>query len=60
MLFDLNLDPSEKRNVAEDFPSILHTLNKVAVEHISSFIPPESELEKVDTMLINGTKAYDY
>ena len=60
LLFNLNIDPSEKRNVATAHPAIIEELKVVADEHLASFDPPPSELEKIDTMLRAGTKAYDY
>ena len=39
LLFDLHLDPSEKRDVAKDFDKIVAELKKRADEHLNSFVP---------------------
>ncbi len=58
LLYHLLHDPSELQNVAEDHPDMVQNLRTVAQEHLNSFVPPPSELEKIDTALYNGSKSY--
>ncbi|MDH3651784.1 MAG: sulfatase [Saprospiraceae bacterium] len=60
LLFNLDIDPSEKRNLSVEHPDVITEINKVAHAHLNSFVPPPSELEKLDTMLISGSKKYDF
>jgi arylsulfatase A len=46
LLFNLNTDPSEKFNIAEQHPEILREMEQVLAEHISSLTPVENQLEK--------------
>ena len=46
MLFNLDLDPSEKYNIAEKYPEKVKEIKKIAEDHINSFDPPKSLLDK--------------
>lgn len=46
LLFNLNVDPSEKYNVAKEHPKIIAEIRKVLEEHLSTLIPVENQLEK--------------
>ena len=46
LLFNLDLDPSEKYNIAEKYPEKVKEIKKIAEDHINSFDPPKSLLEK--------------
>ena len=45
LLFNLNVDPSEKWNVAKDHPEVLEAINKLVKEHQSKLEIPASQLE---------------
>jgi len=46
VLYDLNVDPSEKYNVAEQHPEIISEIKNLIVEHKKSVVPVENQLEK--------------
>ena len=46
LLFNLDLDPSEKYNIAEKYPEKVKEIKKIAEDHINSFDPPKSLLDK--------------
>ncbi len=46
LLFNLNFDPSEKYNIAEEHPEVIKEMEKILKEHLSSLIPVENQLEK--------------
>jgi hypothetical protein len=46
LLFNLNIDPSEKYNVAEDHPEIIDEIKQVLAEHLKSVVLVENQLEK--------------
>ncbi|MAM49833.1 MAG: arylsulfatase [Flavobacteriaceae bacterium] len=45
LLFNLNIDPSEKHNIADKFPEKVEEIKKIAIDHLNSFEPPESVLD---------------
>ena len=45
LLFNLNVDPSEKFNIAKKFPEKVKEIKKIAEDHLKSFEPPKSLLE---------------
>lgn len=45
LLYNLDLDPSERLNIAKNNPEIIKQLRQVAKEHTESFTPPPSQLE---------------
>ena len=45
LLFNLELDPSEKYNVANNFPEKVKEIKKIAEDHLNSFKPPKSLLD---------------
>jgi len=46
LLFNLNVDPSEKHNIASEHPDIIASINKILEEHLSTLVPVENQLEK--------------
>jgi len=46
LLYNLNIDPSEKYNIAEDNPEIIEEIKRILQEHISTIDPVENQLEK--------------
>ncbi len=46
LLFNLDVDPSEKYNIAEDNQEIIDEIVKSMEEHVSTVVPVESQLEK--------------
>lgn len=45
-LYNLNVDPSEKYNVADQNPDIVEEIRKMLKDHLASIIPVENQLEK--------------
>jgi len=45
LLFNLDVDPSEKYNIAEKYPEKVKEIKKIAENHINSFDPPMSLLD---------------
>jgi len=45
LLFNLNIDPSEKHNIADKFPEKVEEIKKIAIDHLNSFEPPDSVLD---------------
>ena len=46
LLYNLNVDPSEKHDIAEKHPEIISEIRKILAEHLSTLIPVENQLEK--------------
>jgi arylsulfatase A len=46
LLFNLNIDPSERYNIAADHPDIIEEIRRLKDEHIGSVKPVENQLEK--------------
>jgi arylsulfatase A-like enzyme len=46
LLYDLNIDPSEKYNIAAEHADIITAINKIKNEHLSTLLPVENQLEK--------------
>ena len=46
LLFNLNVDPSEKYNLAADHPEVIAEIRKVLEEHRQKVVPVENQLEK--------------
>ena len=46
LLYNLELDPSEKYNITEEHPEIIKEMKEVLEEHLSTLIPVENQLEK--------------
>jgi arylsulfatase A len=46
LLFDLNVDPSEKHNIADKHPEVIEEIIKVMNQHRSTLKPVENQLEK--------------
>ncbi|MGM0408577.1 MAG: sulfatase-like hydrolase/transferase, partial [Bacteroidota bacterium] len=46
LLYNVNIDPSEKLNIAEDHPEIIEEMRKVLEEHKAGIKPVENQLEK--------------
>lgn len=47
LLFHLEVDPSEKQNIAADHPEVIERLQEVVDEHRASLVPVENQLESV-------------
>ena len=45
LLYNLNVDPSEKFNIANKFPEKVKEIKKIAQDHLKSFEPPKSLLD---------------
>ncbi len=46
LLFNLNIDPSEKFNVANNHPEVIDAINQTLEQHLKTIIPVENQLEK--------------
>lgn len=46
LLFDLNIDPSEKLNIAKDHPEVIEEIKKILAAHKATITPVENQLEK--------------
>lgn len=46
LLYDLNIDPSEKFNIAAEHAEIITAINDIKKEHLSTLLPVENQLEK--------------
>ena len=46
LLFNLEVDPSELINIADEHPEILLEIEKIREEHMASLVPVENQLEK--------------
>lgn len=46
LLYNLNVDPSEKYNIAAEHPEVLDAIMKLKEDHLNSFVPAESQLMK--------------
>jgi len=45
-LFNLNVDPSEKYNIAEQHPEVIAEIQQILKEHLATVVPVENQLEK--------------
>ncbi|WP_339925606.1 sulfatase [uncultured Cyclobacterium sp.] len=46
LLYNVNNDPGERFNIAEDHPEIIAEIRKVLAEHQAGIVPVENQLEK--------------
>ncbi len=46
LLYNVNIDPSEKFNIAEEHPEVIAEIRKVLEEHLAGLEPVENQLEK--------------
>ncbi len=46
LLYNLNVDPSEKYNVAKDHPEVIEDIKKILEAHKATLTPVENQLEK--------------
>ncbi|MFW5831784.1 MAG: arylsulfatase, partial [Prolixibacteraceae bacterium] len=46
LLYNVNTDPSEKFNIAEEHPEVIAEIRKVLEDHLSGIEPVENQLEK--------------
>lgn len=46
LLYNLNVDPSEKYNIAEKHPEIIAELNNILMNHQKNIVPVENQIEK--------------
>ncbi|MDB4583728.1 sulfatase [Draconibacterium sp.] len=47
LLFNLNVDPSEKYNIADEHPEVIEEIKQVLAEHLKTVVPVENQLEKL-------------
>jgi hypothetical protein len=47
LLFNLNVDPSEKYNIADEHPEVIAEIKQVLAEHLKTVVPVENQLEKL-------------
>ncbi|QGY47213.1 sulfatase-like hydrolase/transferase [Maribellus comscasis] len=48
LLYDLNVDPSEKYNISDKHPHIIQEMKVLLKEHQSTVVPVENQLEKFE------------
>jgi arylsulfatase A-like enzyme len=46
LLYNVNIDPSEKYNIAEKHPEVIAEIRNILDEHLSTVVPVENQLEK--------------
>ncbi len=46
LLYNVNIDPSEKFNIAEEHPEVIAEIRKVMEKHLAGIEPVENQLEK--------------
>ena len=46
LLYNVNVDPGERFNIAEDHPEIIADIRKALTEHQAGIVPVENQLEK--------------
>ena len=46
LLFNLDVDPSEKYDIAKDHPDVIAEIRKILEDHLSTIQPVENQLEK--------------
>ncbi|QGY44084.1 sulfatase-like hydrolase/transferase [Maribellus comscasis] len=46
LLYNLNVDPSEKYNIAEKHPEVIKEIKQVLAEHLKTVVAVENQLEK--------------
>jgi arylsulfatase A-like enzyme len=46
LLYNVNIDPSEKFNIAEEHPEVIAEIKKILEEHMAGIEPVENQLEK--------------
>jgi len=46
LLYKLNIDPSEKYNIAEKHPEVIAEMRKILEKHQATIKPVENQLEK--------------
>lgn len=46
LLYNLDIDPSEKFDIAKKHPEIITEIKKILEEHLSTIVPVENQLEK--------------
>jgi arylsulfatase A-like enzyme len=46
LLYNVNIDPSEKFNIAEEHPEVIFEIRKVLEKHLAGIEPVENQLEK--------------
>ncbi len=46
LLFNLNIDPSERHNIAGNHPEVIEEIRRLKKEHLASVEPVENQLEK--------------
>jgi arylsulfatase A-like enzyme len=46
LLYNLDVDPSEKHDIADKHPEIITEIKRILEEHLSTLVPVENQLEK--------------
>jgi arylsulfatase A len=46
LLYNLDIDPSEKYDISENHPEVIAEIKELLKEHLSKIIPVENQLEK--------------
>jgi arylsulfatase A-like enzyme len=46
LLYNLNIDPSEKYDIADKHPDVLKEINQILSKHLETVVKVESQLEK--------------
>jgi predicted amino acid-binding ACT domain protein len=46
LLYNVNIDPGERFNIAADHPEVIAEIRKVLAEHKAGIVPVENQLEK--------------
>ncbi len=46
LLYNLNVDPSEKYNIAKEHPEVIEEIKLVLAEHLKTVVPVDNQLEK--------------
>ena len=46
LLYNLNIDPSEKYDIAEENPDIIAEIQEILEEHLATVVPVENQLER--------------
>ncbi len=46
LLYNLNIDPSEKYNIAEQHPEVIEELKNILINHQKTIVPVENQIDK--------------
>ena len=51
VLFNVQMDPSERFDIAETYPEVIEQIKEMVAEHQQTMVKPESELDKFPRLL---------